>query len=1014
MCWLGDFKPAFGGACTCHPLLERVWSMPRLTIALLGPPHVERDGRPISMDTRKAVALLSYLAVTGERQPRDSLAALLYPDYDQSHARAALRRTLSALKSGIGDQWLEVDRESVALAGNPSLWCDVHQFHRELAACRNHSHQGLAGICPVCVENLERAVALYRGDFLAGFSLRDSLNFDDWQFFQAESLRHEVASALECLAGGLGGLGQFEPAIAHARHWLALDPLHEPAHRALMLLYAWAGQHAAALRQYRECIRVLEQELGVPPLAETTALYEAILHHQEPKPPARMPRERLGLPAAEAALSRLPVSQPPDRKPGPRHQLPLMGRNREWQALAQAHAAASPAGHILLLQGELGIGKTRLAEDFLHLATAQGAAILAARCYEGQAHLAYGPFLDALRTLLRQPELMSRLDSVPPHWLAEAARLLPELSELRRDLPPAPTWDSPGAPARFLEGIGRCITALLAGPVPGIVFLDDLQWIDEASLDLLAYLVRRLEDHPLFLLGTCHPQASPTTKRIQHLMAEAHRAGNGTTKALGRLTADQVAQLVALSALQPAAMPPDVSHRLYQLSEGLPLFLVEYLMALAADHPDHETWEIPGTVRDLLQARLARIGETSRQILAAGAVIGRSFDYDLLHAASGRSEEETMAALEELLGLDLVRDTAGAGNRQQPSYDFSHQQLRELIYEDTSQVRRRILHRRIAEALALRARSPQDRGTLAGLIAYHYAAAGCDHEAASAYRLAGNRARVLLAHAQALSHYRAALALGYPQPAELHEAIGDLETLTANYQAAVQSYETAAALAPPQALAALEHKLGRVKLRRGDWEAAEAHFQAALDMADRAGTPGLAAGIYTDWALTAHRSGQSELADSLAGQAVSHARASEDPLALAEAHNVMGILARHRHDLASAADHLRQSLALARQAGHTGAEAAALNNLALVHGQQQELEPAIRYVESALAIASAEGDRHREAALHNNLADLFQRGGRKEEAMQHLKQAVAIFAAIEEDGSAAVPSQPEIWKLVEW
>ena len=160
---------------------------------------------------------------------------------------------------------------------------------------------------------------LYRDDFMAGFGLRDSVAFDDWQFFQSESLRRELAGALERLARGRGALGEWEAAVAHARRWLSLDVLHEPAHRMLMMLYAWSGQRAAALRQYRECVRILDQELGVAPLEETTLLYRAIQENDLPPPPILSAHEPAVRREAEApAQTPTAVPRSPDN--------PLVGR----------------------------------------------------------------------------------------------------------------------------------------------------------------------------------------------------------------------------------------------------------------------------------------------------------------------------------------------------------------------------------------------------------------------------------------------------------------------------------------------------------------------------------------------------------------------------------------------------------------------------------------------------------------------------------------------------------------
>ena len=208
--------------------------MSRTTISLLGTPRIEHDGVPVEVDTRKAIALAAYLAVTEQSHTRDALAGLLWPEYSQSRARAALRRTLSSLGKARAEGWLRVDRESVGL-DNATIWVDVTRFHDLLAECKEHGHPE-SEACPDCLLPLTEAVALYRDDFMSGFGLRDSVAFDDWQFFQSESLRKELAGALERLARGRGALGEWEAAIAHARRWLAMDTLHEPAHRLLMAL----------------------------------------------------------------------------------------------------------------------------------------------------------------------------------------------------------------------------------------------------------------------------------------------------------------------------------------------------------------------------------------------------------------------------------------------------------------------------------------------------------------------------------------------------------------------------------------------------------------------------------------------------------------------------------------------------------------------------------------------------------------------------------------------------------
>ena len=265
--------------------------MSTLELSLLGTTHIELDSQSVEIERRKASAMLIYLAMTGESHSRDALATMLWPELDQSRARAALRRNLSVLNSALAGDWLLADRESISLAGDSGLWLDVHAFHTHLAVVQEHSVHPDDQPCAECIASLAEAVSLYRDDFLSGFTLRDSPQFDDWQFFHTEELRRQMAGALERLVRWLGTQGEFESAITHARRWLALDTLQEAAHRHLMQLYAWSDQRNAALRQYQECARVLEEELGIAPERETSQLYEAIkAGHQQSSAPVTLVR----------------------------------------------------------------------------------------------------------------------------------------------------------------------------------------------------------------------------------------------------------------------------------------------------------------------------------------------------------------------------------------------------------------------------------------------------------------------------------------------------------------------------------------------------------------------------------------------------------------------------------------------------------------------------------------------------------------------------------------------------
>jgi len=674
---------------------------------------------------------------------------------------------------------------------------------------------------------------------------------------------------------------------------------------------------------------------------------------------------------------------------------PLVGRERERGALLDAYAGVTGDGRLVVIEGEAGVGKTRLAAELAGHARSLGASVLSGRCYEEETAVAYGPFIEALRGALARA---GSFDGVPWHWLAEARRLLPELVEAHPDLPEPGPLDGPAAGRQFLEGVSQLLLAACAGPVPGLLVLDDLHWADEASLEVLAYLIHRLEGRPLLVVACWRSEQVPAEARLRRLAAEARRAGQASILELRRLDAAGTAELV--SAVAPARA--GAAGLLHQRTEGLPFLVLEYLAAVGDDGELPAL--LPGGARDLLAARVRGVGDAARQVLATAAVLGRSFDVDTARAASGRSDEEAVAALEELAARGLVHEVAG------DVYDFGHGLVRELVYSQTSLARRRLLHRRVADALAAGARGRRPQEPPAASIARHLELGGATAEAADWHRRAGDQARAVFANHEALHHHRAAIALGHPDPAALHTSVGDLETLLGNYDAALAAYSLAAGAAAAGARWDIEQKLGAVCARRGDWEGAERHLAAAQaglgDDGDRARRARLAA----DRSLAAHRQGRDDAAGRLAGEALELAADAGDADALARAHGMLGMLGVAGGDHDGARRHLEQSLALAEALPDPSARVAALNNLALAHRATGQLDQAIAYTRAALELCARQGDRHREAALHNNLADLLHLDGQHAEAMDHLKRAVAIFAEVGEPGTL----EPEIWKLVSW
>jgi tetratricopeptide (TPR) repeat protein len=431
-------------------------------------------------------------------------------------------------------------------------------------------------------------------------------------------------------------------------------------------------------------------------------------------------------------------------------------------------------------------------------------------------------------------------------------------------------------------------------------------------------------------------------------------------------------------------------------SEGLPLYVLE---ALAAGPSDGAA---PRGVRALLHERLAAIGETAAQVLAAGAVIGRSFDLETVRLASGRSEDEAIEAVEELVRRAIVREAATPSG---PVYDFAHARLRDAAFEEIGLARRRLLHRRVAECL--RASSGRPDAARLAQIASHEQAAGRDAEAAVAWREAGRLARAVFANRDALGHLETALALGHPDQVGLLIELGEVRTALGDYAGAVTALEAAAAAADPATLPAVELRLGRVHARRGDVATAASHLDAALD----ATAPGPdRAVVLVERGAVALRAGDLGLAGSLAVDAIDGG--ATGPIAGA-AHRLAGLVALRRGDPSGARSELTRSLELSAPEEPTdpAPAIAARNALALAEAAAGNRDGAIALLETALAESRRSGEPHLEAAIENNLADQLHGAGRADEAMTHLKRAVALFAEI---GGRPGELEPEIWKLVAW
>jgi predicted ATPase len=635
---------------------------------------------------------------------------------------------------------------------------------------------------------------------------------------------------------------------------------------------------------------------------------------------------------------------------------------------------------------------------------AQGGNVLMVRAYAAERGIAYAAITGLLRSGYAGEGALERLRRLPAATLGELERLVALPTGVAHNAGGATRGDDaaePAARARLLDAIATGLAALAEGQVPGLIAVEDLHWVDAASREALGWLCRRLADRPALVALTWRPE--DLDDGAAAFVAALEAVAGVHSISLGRLDLDAVRALLAAS--DRVGVPALDPQRLFEESEGLPLYVVE---ALAAD-PD-ETDGSARSVSALLRERLGSVDGTAAQVLSAGAVIGRSFDLALVRWTSGRSEEETVAAIEELIRRGIVRDLSSG---QDAVFDFAHARLRDAAYEATGFARRRLLHGRAAAWLRTES-SGQDRARLAQL-AVHELAAGRDAEAADAFRGAGLRARALYANREAAEHLETALALGHPDALGIQVALGEIRTTQGAYAGAIAALESAAALSDQDALPAIEVRLGRAHARRGELATAASHLDIAIDGIELLGAsaaedPALLVTALVERAAVAIRAGDLDHARAAGTRALEVAEASGNEAGAGAAHRILGLQARERGDLEAARTSLARSLILGQSDPDAATTIAARNALALVEAARGDRAAAIALLESALDACRRIGERHLEAVVENNLADQLHAVGRQEEAMDHLKMAVVAFAEIGDRDEL----EPEIWKLVAW
>jgi adenylate cyclase len=702
--------------------------------------------------------------------------------------------------------------------------------------------------------------------------------------------------------------------------------------------------------------------------------------------------------------------------------VPLFGRESERSELLQAiNKAVAGRGALIVLAGEAGVGKSRLAEEALAAGRRLGCQTLVGRCHEQDGTPPLIPYIEVLEEAARVipvPTFRQAVGRTAP----ELARLLPELHRLFPDIPPAMELP-PELRQRFLftnfrEFLTRCSSA-----TPLVIFLDDLQWADESTLQLTQHLAQHLDSLPIVVIAgyrdvgvAAEPQQAGALnqlfRRVRGQSRDATAASQIVARGLEQLVAKRVARMVTLrplsendvrgmlGALGHGDPPSRLVRKFVDQTGGNPFFIEELFRNLSEEGRLFDgggKWkrdlelndlDVPSSVRLVIDRRLQRVSGDTQNVLKAAAVIGQHFELDLLDAVTDVDEEALMTALEEAEQAHLLKGPSG---RQERRWRFAHQLICQTLTGAVPQLRRQRLHIRIADAMA-----QLDAETYKSEIAHHLYSAGPMADAtrtARALMTAGDAAHTMYATEDAVQHYRRAIEVlneGGGDEATLlgvQERLADLLTLLGDRGAAMEHYQALAAAHEKSGaridLARQVRKIGTLYWQGGDRTQAIQCYQRALGALDGMSAHIEAAHLYQELGLTAFRSGDNVTAIAWAEGALSSAEAaladsaSVTPetrraaaAAIAHATNTIGVALARSGQLDAARERIEHSVNAAREHGLLDVACRGYANLGVLYSTV-EPKKAIDVSLTGLELASKIGAASLQSYIYANLATAY-------------------------------------------
>jgi len=730
---------------------------------ILGPLEVRDGGRAIPLAGGRQRALLALLILNAnERVSRDRLVEELWGQTAPATARKVVQNHVSHLRRALGDGTLVTQGSGYLLRLEPGS-LDLDRFEQLLADGRHALDHGDP---QQAAELLREALALWRGPPLA------DLGFESFAQGEIARLEERRVFAIEERIEADLELGRHSDLVAELESLVSKHPLRERLRGQLMIALYRSGRQSEALTAYQEARQTLVGELGIEPGRPLRDLHQKILN-QDP------------------SLDLAPGVESPVETP----RGAFVGRRAELtELLGGLEEALSGQGRLFLLVGEPGIGKSSLADELTRRARARGAAVLTGRCWEAGGAPAYWPWVQALRTYVREadPDLLRSQLGAGATYLAQ---IVPELREQFSDLAEPISLESEADRFRLFDAVAEFLRNAAQHRLL-VLALDDLHAADTPSLLLLQFVARELGSMRVLLVGAYRDVDPIPTEPLTAALAELARERVTRRLELGGLSQEEVAEYVELTASEIAS--PKLAVALHGETEGNPLFVGETVRLFAFEGiADAEpAIGIPQTVRDVISRRLAHLSEGCNRALLFASVLGREFALDALARVSGVAEGELLDTLDEAMAGRVVSEVPGHPGRLR----FAHVLIRDTLYEGLSSVRRVQLHRNATAALeGLHGSHP---GPHLAELAFH-AGAGRDFEKTLRYaRGAGDRALAELAYEESARQYGTALeALALVAPGDeatrcaLLLSRGQAEVRTGNTPISKETFFEAAAIA---------------------------------------------------------------------------------------------------------------------------------------------------------------------------------------------------------------------------